>query len=222
VDELFVEQPTLTKYRPGSFIFLQGVPTDGFFWVSSGMVDILCPGPDGEQIIASILGPGEFFGFAAFTDHKGRSAQAYEARVRSKAEIGVVNRAHLDKVLALQDPALLIQILQAVVAGWSGLTIHRLRLLGNNVAVRLEIVLAELAAKFGVDESRGTLLIPEFVHGDFAEMIGCSRPMVSRLIGEMISTGRLAKSGKHYIVRHDSAEMIDGAIGARSSATMTA
>src|ERR1700722_14009390 len=31
-------------------------------------------------------------------------------------------------------------------------------------------------------------------------MIGCSRPMVSRLIAEMISAGRLAQNDKHYVV----------------------
>jgi len=48
-------------------------------------------------------------------------------------------------------------------------------------------------------------LIPEFGHNDFAEMIGGSRPMVSRLIAEMISAGTLAQHGKHYIVIDDSA-----------------
>jgi hypothetical protein len=38
-------------------------------------------------------------------------------------------------------------------------------------------------------------------HADFAEMIGSSRPMVSRLIAEMIASKRLSYDGKHYIVR---------------------
>jgi CRP-like cAMP-binding protein len=200
VNELF-EQPTIVNYGRGSFIFLQGGPTDLFFWVSSGLVDILCPGPNGEQIIANVLGPGEFLGFLEFKDHKGRPAQAFQARVRTNAQIGLVIRTQVSRVLAKQDPALLIHILEETVAAWSKLTLHCVQFLGNNYADRLEIVLADLAAKFGVSESRGTLLIPEFGHGDFAEMIGCSRPMVSRLISEMIAAGSLAKSGKRYIIR---------------------
>ena len=68
---------------------------------------------------------------------------------------------------------------------------------------RLETVLHDLARKFGVKESRGTLLIPEFGHADFAEMIGSSRPMVSRLIAEMIANHRLAYDDRHYIVLGD-------------------
>jgi CRP-like cAMP-binding protein len=65
-------------------------------------------------------------------------------------------------------------------------------------------VFAHLAAKFGVKDSRGILLIPEFTHSDLAEMIGCSRPMVSRFIAEMISSRTLPLHGKQYSILDDS------------------
>ena len=203
VEEL-IGQPTIVSYRRGSFIFLQGAPTDLLFWVSSGLVEILCPGPDGEQIRAGVLGPGEFFGFVESTDHKGRPAQAFQARARTNVQIGLLIREHICKVLTRQDPMLLVCILETIVSAWSELTLHYTQFLGRNYSERLEIVLAELAAKFGVKDSRGTLLIPEFGHGELAEMIGSSRPMVSRLIAEMISAGSLAQDGKHYIIIDDS------------------
>jgi CRP-like cAMP-binding protein len=192
IDELF-EQPTIISYSRGSFIFLQGSPTDLLYWVSSGLVDIFCPGTDGEQICTTVLGPGDCFGFVENADHKGRPAQAFQARARTNARIGLVIRAQVYKVLARQDPVLLTQILQEVIAAWSKLTIRHAQFLGNNYAARLELVLADLAAKFGVNESGGTLLIPVFGHGDFAEMIGCSRPMVSRLIADMIAAAALPR-----------------------------
>jgi hypothetical protein len=42
VNEL-VEHHTPITYPKGSMIFLQGAPTDIIYWVSSGLVDILCP-----------------------------------------------------------------------------------------------------------------------------------------------------------------------------------
>jgi len=203
IDEL-LEQATIVSYDRGSFVLLQGGRTDLLLWVSSGLVDILCPGQDKEQIIARVLGPGEFFGFVQFKDHKERSAPAFQARARTSARIGFVTRAQACKVLAKQDPALLAQILGDVVAAWSELSFRETQFLGKNYAARLEMVLADLTAKFGVKESRGILLIPDFVDGDFAEMIGCSKPMVSKLISEMISAGRLATHGRHYILLDDS------------------
>jgi CRP-like cAMP-binding protein len=204
VEEL-LEQPTVISYSRGSFIFLQGAPTDLLFWVSSGLVDILCPGPNGEQLRAGILGPGDFFGFVENKDHKGRPVQAFQARARTNVQIGLLIREYALKVLKRQDPTLLLHILQEVIASWSELTLRHMQFLGQTYSSRLEMILGDLAAKFGVKESRGTLLVPEFGHSDFAEMIGCSRPMVSRLIAELISAGTLAQNGKHYIIIDESA-----------------
>jgi len=66
----------------------------------------------------------------------------------------------------------------------------------------------DLAQKFDVSESRGTLLIPGLGHADFAEMIGSLRPMMSRLIAKMIANHRLAYDGKHYVVLDGSVNLI--------------
>ena len=118
VDDL-LEEPMVISYSRGSFIFLQGAPTEILFWLSSGLVDILCPSPDGEQILASVLGPGEFFGFLECTNQKGRPAQAFQARARTNVQIGLLIREHICKVLGRQDPMLLIHIIEEVVAAWS-------------------------------------------------------------------------------------------------------
>jgi hypothetical protein len=65
---------------------------------------------------------------------------------------------------------------------------------------RLEAVLMELGAKFGVRDTRGVLLMPELAHADLADMIGSSRPMVSRLIAEMTEEGLLLRQGKQFIL----------------------
>jgi hypothetical protein len=57
IDEL-LEQPTIVSYRRGAFIFLQGAPTDLLFWVSSGLVDILSPGPEESRLTRVCLVPG--------------------------------------------------------------------------------------------------------------------------------------------------------------------
>src|SRR6267143_5799492 len=52
VNEL-VEHHTPITYPKGSMIFLQGAPTDIIYWVSSGLVVILCPEREGGQIQTS-------------------------------------------------------------------------------------------------------------------------------------------------------------------------
>jgi len=61
-------------------------------------------------------------------------------------------------------------------------------------------VLKDLANRFGVEDSRGTLLITDLLHAKLAEMIGSSRPMITRLINEMVDQGVLARRGKQYVL----------------------
>jgi CRP/FNR family transcriptional regulator, cyclic AMP receptor protein len=196
-----IERHTSVNYRKGSMIFLQGGPTDFIYWVSSGLVDILCPGPDGSQIQPSLLGPGEIFGFMQFADLNGRQGQAFQARARTNVHVGLITRDWVCKVLSRLDPPLLVRLLGDITAIWSSFTHYHTRYLGMNFNERMETVLRDLALKFGVKDSRGILLIPALGHADFAEMIGSSRPMVSRLIAERIANKRLLYDGKHYIVK---------------------
>jgi hypothetical protein len=73
-------------------------------------------------------------------------------------------------------------------------------LIGLPFSNRLELVMSELALRAGVTDARGTILIPELAHEDLAEMIGSSRPMVSRLIGQMIDTGLVERRAKQYVL----------------------
>jgi CRP/FNR family cyclic AMP-dependent transcriptional regulator len=203
-DEL-IEHHTPVNYPKGSMIFLQGAPTDLIYWVSSGLVDIICPDPEGGQIQTSLLGSGDIFGFVEFSDSRGNPAQAFQARARTAVQLGLITRDRVSKVLGRLEPPLLVHLLGEITAAWGSFTHCCAQFLGMNYSERLETVLRDLAQKFGARESRGTLLIPEFGHADFAEMIGSSRPMVSRLIAEMIVNKRLAYDGKHYVVLDDSA-----------------
>jgi CRP-like cAMP-binding protein len=112
-----------------------------------------------------------------------------------------------------------VQVLGEITALWSSFTSYQARYLGMNFSKRMEAVLGDLARKFGVKDSRGTLLISELGHADFAEMIGSSRPMVSRLIAEMVANKRLLYDGRHYIVidhsANDSGELNGGSMANR-------
>jgi hypothetical protein len=75
--------------------------------------------------------------------------------------------------------------------------------IGSSFRVRLEMVLNRLGSRVGIEDKRGILLMPELGHEDLAEMIGSSRPMVSKLIGDMTREGLLTRGEKrHFILRN--------------------
>ena len=64
------------------------------------------------------------------------------------------------------------------------------------------MVLNRLGARVGIEDKRGTLLMPQLGHEDLAEMIGSSRPMVSKLISDMTREGLLTRGeNRHFILR---------------------
>ena len=62
------------------------------------------------------------------------------------------------------------------------------------------MVFNKLGTRFGINDKRGTLVMPELSHEDLAEVIGSSRPMVSKLIGDIIEEGLLERGEKRHFI----------------------
>jgi hypothetical protein len=74
--------------------------------------------------------------------------------------------------------------------------------IGLNYRRRLERVLMDLSSRFSVEDSRRTVIISELRHEKFAEMIGSSRPFITRLNCDTVKQAVLARRGKQYILYH--------------------
>jgi CRP-like cAMP-binding protein len=119
-----IEYHTPLNYLKDSMIFRQGAPAHLIYWVSSGLVDLLCPTADGSQIQASLLGPGDIFGFMQAADGDGRWGQVFQARARTNVQLGLITRDRVSKVLSRLEPPLLVQLLGEITALWSSSTYY--------------------------------------------------------------------------------------------------
>jgi hypothetical protein len=77
--------------------------------------------------------------------------------------------------------------------------------LGLSYRERIEMVMAELGRKFGVPDDDGVLLTFEPTTSDLAEMIGSSRPLVSRVMAELIEDGEIGRRDRKYILLYGGA-----------------
>src|SRR6202166_3812794 len=98
------------------------------------------------------------------------------------------------------DSAALLEVSERMNSAWSGWVHYYASFLGMSFRERLELMLAQLGRKFGAPDDDGIALTFEPAHGDLAEMIGCSRPMVSRLMTDLIKQGEIARRGRLYIL----------------------
>src|SRR5713101_4720434 len=199
VDEI-IGHHTLVNYNKGSMIFLQGSPADLLFWVFTGLVKVYCPRSDGTRIMVKLAGPGDLIGHVDYIDSRGRRAQVFEVEALTKCSVALFTRDHVIKLLQSLDHAGLLQMIERLNTLWSSMAQWFGAFLGMPLRERLEVVLHELGSKIGVRGTRGILLMPELSHADLADMIGSSRPMVSRLIADMTDEGRLLRQGKQFVL----------------------
>jgi len=199
VDEL-IECHVAVVFEKGALAFCEGNADGMLACILSGFVNVYCPVGDGNRTLVRVAGPGEVIGYPDYVDEKGRHARLFEAQVASRCTLALFSRGHLEQLLISQPKDVLISIVMSLNTFWSDNVRFFATLLNLPFWDRLTMVLSDLATRAGVQDSEGTILIPELGHEDLAEMIGCSRPMVSRLIAEMIESGLLSRRGKQYVL----------------------
>ncbi|MGH8011680.1 MAG: Crp/Fnr family transcriptional regulator [Candidatus Binataceae bacterium] len=196
-DELLDHHSELT-YAKGSIIFHQGTPAELLFWVYRGFVDMTLPTGNGNLIITRLVGPGEIFGHNDIIDDDGRRVQVFEAQARTNCQLGMVTRERVMQLLSTCDKQDLLNLMANLNTLSSQYIRQSIEFVGMNYRERLETVLKDLAERFGIPDADGVTLIPEFAQEDFTKLIGCSRPMVNRMLAEMSLQGVISHSGKRY------------------------
>ena len=216
-DEL-IRHHTSVTYAKDSIIFLQGSPADLMFWIMSGLVKLYCPISDGDRTLVRLCGPGDVLGYADFIDGEKRHVQAFEAQALTKCTVALFTREHAVRMLEKLDHETLLRLIVKLNTAWSSVAFWFAEILGYSFRERLYTTLKDLAVRFGVEDKRGVLLPTKLSHADLAEMINGSRPMVTKLVSDMVEEGLLGRDGKHYIVR--SSPLKNGsAIGAANGHT---
>jgi CRP-like cAMP-binding protein len=199
VDEL-IEGQIAVSFEKGAMLFCEG-NTDGMMaCILTGYVSIYCPVGDGNRTLVRLAGPGEIIGYPDYLDQNGRHARMFEAQVATKCTVSLFSRDQILRMLSNLPADQLVSMLTALNTFWSENLRFFASLLNLPLVDRLKLVLGDLGKRAAVTDSEGTILIPELGHEHLAEMIGCSRPMVSRMIAELVDAGLLARRGKQYVL----------------------
>jgi len=195
-----LDRYTPVRYPKGTPLFAKGSPADVVFAVLSGVVKVHSSRPGSDRILTELAGPGDIVGYADFAEGSGARSQLFEAEALTGCTVALFTRHHIADVLKSLDTETLLRLTEAINSLWSSVAYRYATFLGMSLRQRLEVVLNELALRFGVADARGVLLTPELAQEELAEMIGSSRPMVSKLLMEMTQQGLLARDGRRRIL----------------------
>ena len=148
---------------------------------------------------------GEPLGIVDRVDDNGRRHHVLEGQALTKCTVGLLSREQLATLLHKLDCKTAVKLLENLNTIWSAIFERFAGLIGLSLRERLEMVFQDLAARFGVRDDRGVLIMPKLSQEELAEMIGSSRPMISKLLADMANEGLLARSEHRLILRNDAA-----------------
>jgi CRP/FNR family transcriptional regulator, cyclic AMP receptor protein len=188
------------SYSSGKLIFNQGSPADVVLWVVKGVVREVCPNPNGTQTLVRLATAGDILGLADKLNDKGQWVRRFEAWAASECVLAIVTRDHVRNLLKNMPAEELLTLSERMNSAAAEWVQYYATFLGLSYRERIEIVMAELGRKFGIADSEGILLTFEPTHSDLAEMIGSSRPVVGRVLTELVEDGEIGRRERKYIL----------------------
>jgi len=177
-------------YRKGTILIEEGDQGDTLFIILSGRLRAYGSGDKGREITYGTYGAGEYLGEMSL-DGGPRSATVV---TMEPTECVTVTRHALRQHIA-EHPEFAFELLAKVIRRARAATLSTKQLALNDVYGRLSAMLGGLV----VVQSDGTWVVPERItHQEFANRLGCSREMVSRILKDLEVGGYLDSVGGRY------------------------
>jgi CRP/FNR family transcriptional regulator len=189
---------TLERFERRTTLFRQGDPSDSLLYVLvSGVIKLSLRTSEGEDILVSLISPGELFGITSLLPGMQRP---FRSEAFSDCWVGRLSAEALVNTLLGVPFADFSTLMDGTVSRWFGLLHRYAHFQGLDLQHRLAFALLELAQKFGVQDSRGTLLILQLTHEDLADLVGASRQKVTEHMRSLERKALLQREGRRLIV----------------------
>ncbi len=195
--EKLIAQMTLRHVDRHVRLFSEGGPSDMLYLLISGVAKLSLPNVEGEEVLVSLICPGEFFGITSLISGMSRGFQCeafsdcWVAGVRPETFVTTLLGVPFTNFSGLMS---------STVTRWEALLYRYTRFQGLGLRQRLAMALLELSQKFGVQDTRGTILILPVTHEDLADLVGASRQKVTEHMKELERQKVLLRDGRKLIV----------------------
>ncbi len=188
---------SLARLNRGSRVLGDRESRTDILLVLRGAIAIIWQRDSGHQVLVTLLAPGEMFGVSSsFLPELAKGLRGYAFTNCLVATID--SRELLDILLGVDLEA--CKSATEMTMGWSSNTLMRyIRMVHLLPRDRLVIALIEMAAKFGVRDSRGLIVNLPISQKDLANLLGASRQTVNADLGNLVRLGAVVNL-HHQIV----------------------
>ena len=176
----------------GELIVSQGSAGEGLYIVARGQIRVYLSDETGKEIILGLEGPGAIFGEIAVLDGEPRSASV---AAMERTELLMIEGREFRQLLEVHTGLSL-----GVIAALAGMI---RKLTDATQGLALQSAYRRLVARLyerAVEEDGQTVIPERLTHQLLADMIGCSREMVSRIMSDLAKGGYLRTEGKRWII----------------------
>jgi len=163
---------SLRRVERRTILFTEGAQPDALYLLVSGVIKLSLRSLEGEDVLVSLISPGELFGITALMPDMQR---AFRSEAFSDCWVATIQPETFVTTLLGTPFANFSAMMGSTVNRWFTLLYRYAHFQGLNLRQRLALALLELAQKFGVQDDRGTILILQLTHEDLADLIGASR-----------------------------------------------
>jgi CRP/FNR family cyclic AMP-dependent transcriptional regulator len=181
------------SYPKNTIIVSEGDATDSLYIIVEGRVKAFVSDGDGNEMVLSTQGPGEYFGEMVL-DEGPRSASVVTLEA---SRFLVVPKAEF-RQFVLSNPKFALSLIDKLISRVRSLTASVKSLALMDVYGRVARLLLELAEETG---DGGYVIAQRLTQQDIASRIGASREMVSRILKDLSDGGYLTQS-RTSIVLH--------------------
>jgi CRP-like cAMP-binding protein len=195
--EQLITHMSLRRVERRTTLFTEGASSEALYLLVSGVVKLSLRSLEGEDVLVSLISPGELFGITALMPDMQR---AFRSEAFSDCWVSVIQAETFVTTLLGTPFADFSAMMGTTVNRWFTLLYRYAHFQGLNLRQRLAMALLELAQKFGVQDARGTILILQLTHEDLADLVGASRQKVTEHIQEMERQQLLVRDGRKLIV----------------------
>jgi CRP/FNR family transcriptional regulator, cyclic AMP receptor protein len=177
-------------------IFMEGEASSRVYLLLSGVAKLCYVNRD-QRVLVGFVGPGEVFGVSSLLP---QTTRPFRCEAYSDCTVAVFKpEIFVDTVIGVPLERLSI-VLDATVGRWWGMLVRYANFVGLGLRARLAGALLELAAKFGVRDSRGTLLTIKLTHADLAELVGASRQRTTEQLNDFERERVIIRDGRRLII----------------------
>lgn len=174
-------------FRRGQVLFSQGDIGERVFLVEQGWVTIRSSGPDGEEMIFNLCGPGELLGEMSILDRAPRSAGAIAV---DEVTALVAPAGSLARVIAA-DAKAANEVVQTLLVRLRESDSQRLEFMMFTTVTRVARRLVDLAARFGEETPEGTCVHLPLSQEELATWCGSSREATAKALRTLRDVGAI-------------------------------